>query len=500
MIDIIKAVKEKFNASNYPVSGPTYILPDGSFLDIAGTFDPKNSYEDFPCHAEVEGFLLDIGLSNQVVDVSGSPTLESLGAIRCNDLADNNFIQLSNIRPTSDQYESLENWIYENATHRSELIVATPEFIQYKKYDPEDVEYIIKRIKRYYTSGNLYENMTENKSLDEAKKKKRKKKKQKALGWWQTFTPDAGNVLMNNAFFNHTMGNTTTDEFVADMDAAMGEFGGDVGSCGMGESFSKDEHFYRVEVFNDNIYVGGLFRGLNDLINDLYDADDPYYDYLNDPLSELEYKTTFPKNFDHKDVIFAYKENKYKELEETILDLQYALNEIGWDLKVREIAKPKNIIYEDDEQIAYIVENLKESSYNIVEANKHKSKNIKNNSPKTLIWYETESGNKPAKDFYNSLEKNIQQKFKLLLKALEDNQLPISENRNRRLNHKYNINELKVTYNNCWYRLTYMSKNNYILLTGFQKKSNKTPDNEVDKAIECCKNYLKYNRGEEVIL
>ena len=94
-------------------------------------------------------------------------------------------------------------------------------------------------------------------------------------------------------------------------------------------------------------------------------------------------------------------------MEETILDLQYALNEIGWDLKVREIAKPKNIIYEDDEQIAYIVENLKESSYNIVEANKHKSKNIKNNSPKTLIWYETESGNKPAKDFYNSLEKNI---------------------------------------------------------------------------------------------
>ena len=155
MVDIIKAVKEKFNASNYPVSGPTYILPDGSFLDIAGTFDPKNSFEDFPCHAEVEGFLLDIGLSNQVVDVSGSPTLESLGAIRCNDLADNNFIQLSNIRPTSDQYESLENWIYENATHRSELIVATPEFIQYKKYDPEDVEYIIKRIKRYYTSGTL---------------------------------------------------------------------------------------------------------------------------------------------------------------------------------------------------------------------------------------------------------------------------------------------------------------------------------------------------------
>lgn len=60
--------------------------------------------------------------------MSGSPTLEALGAIRCNDLKENNFIELSNIRPTSAQYESLENWIYDNAEHRSSLIVATPSF------------------------------------------------------------------------------------------------------------------------------------------------------------------------------------------------------------------------------------------------------------------------------------------------------------------------------------------------------------------------------------
>lgn len=43
---------------------------------------------------------------------------------------------------------------------------------------------------------------------------------------------------MNNAFFNHAMGNTNTDEFMADVDAAMGEFSGDC-SSGMSESLEN---------------------------------------------------------------------------------------------------------------------------------------------------------------------------------------------------------------------------------------------------------------------
>ena len=503
--EIIKAVKEKFDAQNYPIEGPTYILPDGSFLDIAGTFDPKNSFEDFPCHAEVEGFLLDIGLSNQVVDVSGSPTLENLGAIRCNDLQDNNFIQLSKIKPTYEQYESLENWIYENASHRSELIVANPEFEQYKKYDPEDVEYILKRIKRYYASGTLYESNDNMKSLDiaklckqvnkekyafggdcgvfalamynkltslgynieiifcsnfyqamnddeteedefnyllegepdiyhvairvngdkiydgeglrtvedlesfcyewyrnsnpcisaytidddndynrfeqiirwntnmqshiedfeeiidkylsnenleltEAKKKKKRKSKNKlhGFGWFSSFCPDIG---AGNEFFNSCMSADGGSVGVSTGGISNGGLSG-----GMGESLNpENDKYYRIEVLNekDNL-VGGLFRGLNDLINDLWDADDPLYDYINNPLSELEYKTYYPKDFLYTDAIFAYKENKYKELEETILDLKAELNSIGWDLDIKIINRPENIVYEDDQQIAYI--------------------------------------------------------------------------------------------------------------------------------------------------
>jgi len=78
----------------------------------------------------------------------------------------------------------LENWIYENATHRSELIVATPEFIQYKKYDPEDVEYIIKRIKRYYTSGTLYESKCSISYKDISDLDRYKKSANEILGGW----------------------------------------------------------------------------------------------------------------------------------------------------------------------------------------------------------------------------------------------------------------------------------------------------------------------------
>lgn len=67
--------------------------------------------------------------------------------------------------------------------------------------------------------------------LEESKKKKRKK--YNALGWFQTFTPDAGNVEYNNAFFNHVMGNTDSGEFA---DAVVSAESG-----GMSESLNGSE-------------------------------------------------------------------------------------------------------------------------------------------------------------------------------------------------------------------------------------------------------------------
>lgn len=126
------------------------------------------------------------------------------------------------------------------------------------------------------------------------------------------------------------------------------------------ETLSEDK-YYRIEALDeDREVVGGLFRGLNNLINQLYYDDNPFYDNLNDPLSELEYETTFPKGFNQVDAVFAYKEDKYLKLRETILDLKAELNQLGWDLDIKEINRPSNIVYEDDEQIAYIPDGLTE--------------------------------------------------------------------------------------------------------------------------------------------
>ena len=118
------------------------------------------------------------------------------------------------------------------------------------------------------------------------------------------------------------------------------------------ESLDK---YYRISVTDDlGKNRGGLFRGLNQLIKDLYNNDDPFYDNINDPLSELEYLTYYPKDFDNSKAIFAYKSDKYEELSETILELKAELNKIGWDLIISKINRPENIVYEDAEQIAYI--------------------------------------------------------------------------------------------------------------------------------------------------
>ena len=118
------------------------------------------------------------------------------------------------------------------------------------------------------------------------------------------------------------------------------------------ESLDK---YYRITVIDDlGNNKGGLFRGLNQLIKDLYNNDDPFYDNINDPLSELEYLTYYPKDFNESKGIFAYKSNKYQEIENIILDLKAELNVIGWDLTISIIDRPMNIVYEDDEQIGYI--------------------------------------------------------------------------------------------------------------------------------------------------
>lgn len=137
---------------------------------------------------------------------------------------------------------------------------------------------LVKVVKNYYAKHST--------DLEEAKKKK--KKKYNALGWFQTFNPDAGNVEYNNAFFNHVMGNTSSSEF--------GEAAASADSGCMGESLNKSEedkdlntdkkelfarmcrenHFLQMLTIDDFEEVMNSFLKTNDvaaLVNDIkYDG------------------------------------------------------------------------------------------------------------------------------------------------------------------------------------------------------------------------------------
>mgnify|MGYP004550360839 CR=1 FL=1 len=56
-VDVISIIKDHFVVDSYPVSGPSFLLPDGSFIDLTSSYNSETSFEDFPAHAEVEDFL-----------------------------------------------------------------------------------------------------------------------------------------------------------------------------------------------------------------------------------------------------------------------------------------------------------------------------------------------------------------------------------------------------------------------------------------------------------
>ena len=161
---IWQAIRNHFIVDNHPVSGPSFLLPNGDFIDLSSSYNSEASFEDFPAHAEVEDFLQFSGLSDVLGDiVDGSPSIQGLGAIRLNDLEDNNYIELPESNLTLAQYDSLEGWLDENSRKRDTVVVSDLGFNNYKEYDYSDYlpEDIIKKIKRYYSSSHLYESTGE---------------------------------------------------------------------------------------------------------------------------------------------------------------------------------------------------------------------------------------------------------------------------------------------------------------------------------------------------
>lgn len=164
-------VKSKW--SNYlysaPVDGPSYITPDGEFINIAEIFDDMGEEfpEDFPCHGALQSIMVQDGVAELPGRFDdGSPALRDAGYIRVNDIEEeNNFIELSPDRPRPVQYAALEKWLDRNYRlyPRGYVAVCTPLFMDYVKYDYKvyTTDDILKRIRRYYSSGKLLEKLVE---------------------------------------------------------------------------------------------------------------------------------------------------------------------------------------------------------------------------------------------------------------------------------------------------------------------------------------------------
>ena len=147
--DIISKVEEEFGTVDEPFKGITFIMPDGKFLDL------RNSYH----HSDVEKFLIDNNLSDkQFSQNTGSETLTSLGAIRCD--TTKYYMQLSDdVQPTGMQYQSILRWLDFCSRYLKSIEVYNQDGSESTLYNftesiPDD---ILNRIRRYYSSGKLYE-------------------------------------------------------------------------------------------------------------------------------------------------------------------------------------------------------------------------------------------------------------------------------------------------------------------------------------------------------
>lgn len=116
----------------------SYILPDGKFLEMQDHYEAHKFLvaEDYvACPSDAEVLLSD------------------LGYIRYSFVG---YVTLANKKPTKEQYKSLEMALIRIKDYRDEISIQIqnqPKFFINMSLD--DIPYIIKRIKHYYTTGTL---------------------------------------------------------------------------------------------------------------------------------------------------------------------------------------------------------------------------------------------------------------------------------------------------------------------------------------------------------
>ena len=180
--DLYEIIENNFVTSTNPI-GRSWLAPNGKF--ISNISFENDDYEGEPNHST----LLDWLYKNGCIKEDSYSELENLGYIRLSNW--DSAIILTKTPPTNAQYNSLYEWIdFENLNEDLyKVLIDTPTDYQwYVLYeDNVDIKYIINRIKRYYASGNLYEN-TNNTSIENKLINKLKsqgyKYEYKPVGWY----------------------------------------------------------------------------------------------------------------------------------------------------------------------------------------------------------------------------------------------------------------------------------------------------------------------------
>lgn len=170
--EVIDILTKRGLLSNEPSAdgGPQYILKDGRFVVL---FDTEGEYLNIPYHSVVDEILVDEGLLTEDSGAHeyGSYVMYFMGAIRINDSSDWDevYIQIdAENRPTNAQYDALLKFIdlCFNYKEGVEVMVGFDDdydcFYSPTDYASDDV---IKKIKRYYTTGKLNEDINSNQDL-----------------------------------------------------------------------------------------------------------------------------------------------------------------------------------------------------------------------------------------------------------------------------------------------------------------------------------------------
>lgn len=113
-----------------------------------------------------------------------------------------------------------------------------------------------------------------------------------------------------------------------------------------------------------------------------------------------------------------------------------------------------------------------------------------------IEYYETEGGNSPVQDFIDSLSEQHQAKIIQRVDLLADKGTLLKEPYVKNIKGK--IWELRIPTKENIYRIFYFAYTGrkMILLHGFIKKTEKTPQREIDIAEERMKDYIRRNKND----